>query len=245
MLQIAVCDDTPEDLSIIMQQTKKYLSVQGLKANVEGFSHPDALLMASEKKLFHLYLLDIVMPMMNGIEVGRMLRKHYNCAQIIYLTTSDEFAVEAFSLQAVHYLIKPFTGKELEGALRRAIDNLSSPGSKGLVIRTEAGELRTVNVDAIQYIESRCHTQQVHLKNEIIIEKRRSLARLFEELQKVVPGQFVTPYKGFIINQRAIVTIEARDILLRCGTRIPIPRGSFRKIQAEYVAWRFKEEPES
>ncbi|MDD2413699.1 MAG: LytTR family DNA-binding domain-containing protein [Eubacteriaceae bacterium] len=199
MLQIAVCDDTPEDLSIIMQQTKKYLSVHGLEANVEGFSHPDALLTASEKKLFHLYLLDIVMPMMNGIEVGRMLRKHHNGAQIIYLTTSDEFAVEAFSLQAVHYLIKPFTGKKLDDALQRAIDNLSSPGSKGLVIRTEAGELRTVNVDAIQYIESRCHTQQVHFKNEIIIEKRRSLARLFEELQKVVKGSLSRHTKGSLL----------------------------------------------
>ena len=72
-----------------------------------------------------------------------------------------------------------------------------------------------------------------------MVEKRRSIARLQEELDALAPGQFIAPYKGFLVNLRAIVTVETRSILLRGGDRIPIPRGSFRQLQAQYLAYRF------
>ncbi len=74
MIHIAICDDAPQELKNISLRIKKYIASNDLDAEVEEFSHPDALLLASEKTPFDLYLLDIIMPMITGIDVGRELR---------------------------------------------------------------------------------------------------------------------------------------------------------------------------
>lgn len=216
-----------------------YINEHELDAAVSEFSHPDALLLASEKTPFDLYLLDIVMPMLNGIGVGRELRQRHSSAQIVFLTTSDEFAVEAFSLRAAHYLIKPFSDNQFNEAMERTWEALHFTEPKTLPVRLEGGELRNVDIDEINYVESRGHAANFHLKSFVCTETQRSLSRIYEELEKLLPGQFIQPYKGYIVNQRAIVSIEAAGILLQCGARIPIPRGTLRQLQTQYVAWRF------
>lgn len=239
MLRIAACDDMPEDLALILRNLQRYIRKNELEVEVETFSHPDTLLLAAEKTPFDLYLLDVVMPMINGIDVGRELRQKYGEPQIIYFTTSDEFAVDAFSLRAVHYLIKPFTDEKFDEAMERAMERLHFSEEKTLTIKMEGGELRNVDVDEIKYIESNGHSVQIHLKHSVCTEMRRSLSRLYEELERIVPAQFIQPYKGYVVNQRAIMTIESRALILTDAVRIPIPRGSFRQLQAQYVTWRF------
>ena len=71
MLRIAVCDDMPDELQSLVLLTNQYISAESLDAEVTKFSHPDALLLAIGAESFHLYILDIVMPMVNGLELGK------------------------------------------------------------------------------------------------------------------------------------------------------------------------------
>ncbi len=238
-MKIAICDDRLEDLQKEAAMLEEYLTAREISAEVKCFSHPDALISESEKTKFDLYLLDVVMPMLTGIDVGRELRMRSDRAQIIYLTTSDEFAVEAFSIKAAHYLLKPCTGEQFADAMERALAAISSAKPKQLPVKTEDGDIRFVDLDSIQYIESRGHTQEFHLKEGVFGETRRSLSRILEELERLSPGQFISPYKGYIVNFRSVLTIDAKGILLRCGNKILIPRGEFRRLQEKYVAYRF------
>lgn len=239
MIDIAVCDDSPVELSQITTLAKDYIATNNIDANVISFDHPDALLTFSEKAPFDLYLLDIVMPMINGIAAGRELRSRHDQAQIIYITTSDEFAVDAFSLRAAHYLVKPFSDAQFREAMDRVMAILSASEEKKLTIMLAGGSLHNIDIDDIQYIESNGHTVVFHLKTGTCNEMRRSLSRVFEELERLSPTQFIQPYKGFIVNQRNIVTIESSGITMICGALIPIPRGSLRELQSHYVEWRF------
>lgn len=74
MMRIAICDDISHELQSLVALTDEYLSIDGVDAEVVGFSHPDALLTAIESQSFHLYLLDIVMPMVSGLELGKEIR---------------------------------------------------------------------------------------------------------------------------------------------------------------------------
>lgn len=239
VFKIAICDDMPEELAQISQQLRRYISERKLDAEITEFSHPDILLLAAEQTSFDLYLLDVVMPMITGIGVGRELRGRHSTAQIVYLTASDEFAVSAFSVKAAHYLTKPFTAGDFDEAIDRAMENIQRSASKELTVRGEDGELRMVSVREIEYIESRDHAQEIHLKEEAITEQRRSLARLQEDLDALVPGQFIMPYKGLLVNLRAVVSIEQSSMTLRSGVSVPIRRGSCRQLQAQYTAFRF------
>lgn len=239
MLQIAICDDIPEELARISQHIRRYIKEHHLDAEVAEFSHPDALLLASERIPFDLYLLDVIMPMITGIGVGHELRARHSTAQIVYFTTSDEFALSAFSVKAAHYIIKPFTASDFDEAIDRAMENMRRSAPKELAVRSEDGKLRMINVREIEYIECCDHAQEIHLKIETIIEQRRSLARLQEELDALMLGQFIVPYKGFLVNLSAVVSIESKGVLLRSGARIPIRRGFCRQLQAQYTAFRF------
>lgn len=71
MLHIAICDDQPDQLAAIAAYINDYIEKSALDAEVRLFTHPDELLVACETERFHIYILDIVMPMVNGIEAGR------------------------------------------------------------------------------------------------------------------------------------------------------------------------------
>ncbi|MEG1571893.1 MAG: LytTR family DNA-binding domain-containing protein [Clostridia bacterium] len=238
-MYIAICDDTPDELERISALTHEYLTAHSLIAEVATFLHPDLLLQASEKTPFDLYLLDVVMPMLSGIDVGRELREKHSNAQIIYLTTSSEFAVEAFGLRATHYLVKPFQAAQLDEALSRAMEKWKAAIPKELVLKTKGGELRAIDPDQIQYVESHNHDQFVYLQADVWFEVSRSLSWLCAELEALAPRQFISPCKGYLVNQHAISTIHTKGIVLRCGTRIPIVRGAVHKLQAQYMSFLF------
>jgi DNA-binding LytR/AlgR family response regulator len=123
-LKIAICDDSAEELQKIHDHTKEYAQEHTLDVHITSYSHPDALLLASDQNAFDLYILDIIMPMISGIEVGKHLRKQNPESQIIYVTSSSEYAVNAFAIGAAHYLIKPFSKASFAEAMDRAIKNI-------------------------------------------------------------------------------------------------------------------------
>ncbi len=238
-MRIAICDDSEDDLALASRFAKSYLERTNLQADIEEFSHPDALLTACEKAPFDLYLLDIVMPMISGIDVAKEIRRLQTGAQLVFLTTSDEFAVDAFALNAAHYLVKPFTQIQIDDALSRAIRLSHSKRSKFLVIKTTGGGLRYVDIGDILYVESRDHRQTIHVQGEDIVEARRSLTRILQELEAVEKGRFIAPYKGYIVNMSAISSIDPRAITLKNDVSVPLPRGAFRELRTKYADYRF------
>lgn len=240
MLHIAICDDSEEDLQQVAALTDAYLAEHSITADVRTFSHPDTLLSASEKSPFDLYLLDVVMPMISGIEVGQELRRRQNDAPILYLTTSSEFAVDAFSVHAVHYLIKPVRKADFCAAMARAFDRLASAAPKRFPIRTEGGSLYDLNLEDIFYIESVGHLQRLHCKTGLHTEARRSLALLEEDLQALAPGQFVSPYKGYLVNLRAVRIVNPASLALKNGGTLPLAKRRFRQIREVFFDYNFK-----
>lgn len=78
------------------------------------------------------------------------------------------------------------------------------------------------------------------MKNDKSIEVRESLASIGEELEKMEPGQFIYPYKGYIVNQLFIRKIEPEAIILKDGQSIPIPKRGFRKLKTQYFDFMFQ-----
>lgn len=116
MLRIAICDDMQGELEQISALTNKYITARGLTADVREFCHPDELLTVNETETFHIFLLDIIMPMISGLELGRSIRRTSTDAQIIYITTELGFALDAYAVNPLHYLLKPVDKQSLFSA---------------------------------------------------------------------------------------------------------------------------------
>lgn len=241
MLHIVICDDSPEQLVNIEKAAERYFSnCQDWEAQIEAFDNALLFLESLDKTGgYDIALLDICMPGILGTDLAREIRQRHDITEIIFLTTSDEYAIDAFTLKAAHYLLKPFTQAQFDEAMDRAMARFADGTVKSIVIKPEGGGAQMLDIGEILYIESQGHILTIYTKTGIITEAQRSLSRLMEELEKLSPGQFITPYKGFLANQKAITAIEPWQISLRGGARIPIPKRGFRELQNAYFDYMF------
>ena len=247
MLHVVICDDHPEELEKIRWAAEAYFRNKSeYTVTFYSFANPMSLLDHLEKGgNCDIALLDICMPGVDGLDVARQLQKRYNRVELVFLTTSREFAVDAFALGATHYLIKPFVQTQMDEALERAMRALGPGKRKKMVMQGEGGVLATVEVDNILYVENYRHYRAVYTTMGEMKETRRTMTTFMEELEQLCPGVFIQPYRGYIVNQNAIRAVTKEGILLRSGDRVPIKGGDFRKIRDAYFDWAFRKEGES
>lgn len=202
MVRIAICDDLQEQLDIIQKAVQQYFHDK--KEPTEVFTYNNAMdfVDAFEKEgNFDIVLL--------GTDIAAEMRKQKSRAEIVFLSTSEEFAVEAFAVRAAHYLVKPFTQKEFDQAMDRVMESIRQRHSGKMIFRLVGGGIQVEEVNAILYVESNGHIQKVYAADHSLLETRQSLASLLDTLDAIAPGQFVSPGKSYIVNQSAIRVIKS------------------------------------
>ncbi len=158
-LKIAVCDDCPADRDAIYGALSAFARSEAAPCSIVCFDSPHRLLSCSET--FDLYLLDIMMPAMTGMELAQTLRnKHPQCG-IVFITSSPEFAVQGYTVQAMGYLLKPLREEQFHETFRRVFD-LYAPKTLALTIN---GALVDIPIDSILYMESQLRHTMVFLKS--------------------------------------------------------------------------------
>ncbi len=202
MVRIAICDDLQEQLDIIQKAVQQYFHDK--KEPTEVFTYNNAMdfVDAFEKEgNFDIVLL--------GTDIAAEMRKQKSRAEIVFLSTSEEFAVEAFAVRAAHYLVKPFTQKEFDQAMDRVMESIRQRHSGKMIFRLVGGGIQVEEVNAILYVESNGHIQKVYTADHSLLETRQSLASLLDTLDAIAPDQFVSPGKSYIVNQSAIRVIKS------------------------------------
>lgn len=246
MLKIAVCDDRADQLALVCALAKAYFAArQKWQVEISQFDNSLLFLESLDKSGgCDIALLDVCMPGILGTAVAKEIRARHDKTEIIFLTTSDEYAVDAFAVRAAHYLLKPFSQTEFDEAMDRAVVRFDRGLVKNIVIKPEGGGARMVDINEILYVESLGHLLTAYTTWGSCTEGQRSLTRLFGELEALSPGQFIVPYKGYIVNQKAIQVLEPEQIILLGGQRIPIPKRGFRELQNAYFDYLFTQKKE-
>lgn len=154
MFSIAICDDEPDYVKQIENFVLEYLHCHlELSGQVHTFQCGQELLCQVEQNGgFDLYLLDIIMPGLNGIQTGERLRGLDNGGEIIYLTTSPDYAIDSYSVRAFFYLLKPIEEERLFEVLDAAFEKLNERRSKAVLVTTKDGP-RRILLDQILYVE--------------------------------------------------------------------------------------------
>ncbi len=235
MLSIAICDDQTIHLSVVHKALENYLDEKKLEAEIHDYtSAGDLLSFIEEGNQCDVVILDICIPDMLGTDLAREVRRLSPRTSII---VSRDYAVEAFALGAVHYVLKPFSDSEFFEAMDRAL--VRNEKEKKLLLSLGNGIVESVDINTISYIESVAYRREVHTDTAVYEETRQTLHSLHERLEELSPGQFIQPYRGYIVNQDAIRTIMPDKIILHDGTAIIIKRGDFRRIRENFFSWTF------
>ncbi|MBC5648992.1 LytR/AlgR family response regulator transcription factor [Christensenella tenuis] len=233
---IAVCDDRLDELGQIKELLTYYIQANPHTFHIDYFDSPHALL-HSEIPLceFQLFLLDIVMPKMNGIDLAKQIRLSNSHAAIIFLTTSKDFALDAFRVQAYQYLLKPISPDSLFPVLDKILAIDQNQKNKSLSVKTPHGFVNILCRE-LSHIEFRNHTFYYYLSDgtQIISSYSRSsftstIAPLLNE------EQFIQTHKSYIINISHVRRFLGKTFEMSDGSCIPVSRNRFPEVKKKYL----------
>ena len=238
MLKLCICDDQPGDLERLEGFTAEFFqSRPDLPALVETFRSPfDLLERLEEKGGFDIYLLDILMPHLSGLELARKLRERGETAQILFLTSSREYALDAFAVNAAGYLLKPVEREAFFQAVTAAAQALAPADDPCLLLKTREG-VRKVRLRELVLVESFDHRRMCTLSNGTSLETSATLTSLLERLKG--DGRFFSPHRAYIVNLEFIQGLAGGELLLSNGRRLPVARKQIPQMKKASLNYAF------
>lgn len=229
-MRIAICDDDPREQAQFDEALQRWDPTRSAEKYLDGTSLLEA---AQTQPSFDLVFMDIYMPGENGVDVARALRELSPETGIAFITTSSEHAVEAFSLHALHYLLKPVTTEGIVEAFRR-LTELRSTQRKRISFAV-GPDRHTVFLDQICLLENDNHAVNVSLADG----RRLKVWMSFGELEKKLDDSFLKVNRGIIVNMDYIVRMGTDTCILRDGSRLPIAVRQSTAIRAAYDDYVF------
>lgn len=242
MLKIAICDDIQKELERIAALTSEYLTEHNLDAELRQFGHPDALLTACEKEVFHIYLLDMVMPMVSGLEVGKSIRRSDREAQIIYITTEPGYALDAYAVNPLHYLIKPVERQALFSALELAFSRLNLDDEITITVKTKEG-LRILPANQISCCEYKNHSANYTLIGGEQVKTTTLMGNFAEYIAPLLRDpRFLSPHASFVLNMSRVERLTRDGFYLQDGSFVPVSARQYATVRNSYLNYRLSKE---
>lgn len=238
MLRVAVCDDDIVDCDRIYDYVQDYLNKKNLDAEIRKYNHPDSML--QEGGIFHadIYILDIVMPMLTGLEAAREVRWTQKNAQIIFATSETSYALEAYDVSPINYILKPVNQIKLENSLDRAISNINPEDDKSITVKIKGG-FATIRICNILYVDCNNHKVTFHLLTNDTITTPTLRIGFAEYVEELLPtDMFLRCHESIAVNIAAIDKLVKYEIELRNKEIIPVSRNRYAEIASAYMDYR-------
>jgi DNA-binding LytR/AlgR family response regulator len=192
-------------------------------------------LTATEQESFHIYLLDIVMPMVDGLELGKEIRRFDHEAQIIFITTEPQFALQAYAVNPANYLIKPIDKQQLFDTLTLAISKTSLDDERTFTIKT-ADSLRVIKLSNIACCEYCSHTVIFSITNGEKIHSRTFRESFAEYCTPILKDRrFLQCHTSFVINMRRVERFTKDSFTLYGGKLVPIAAKRYPTVRDAYM----------
>ncbi|SHI38018.1 LytR/AlgR family response regulator transcription factor [Pseudobutyrivibrio xylanivorans] len=239
MLRIAICDDDKLDRDRLHEYVDQYLYERSAQAEVRVFDHPDTLIQECESFRPQVYLLDIVMPMVTGIQAARELRWNQPDAQIIFATSESSYALESFDVNPINYILKPVDKEKLFSTLDLALSRVQDEDKKSITIKIKGG-LCTLRIDEVMYIDYRNHVVTYHMANGEIVSTPTLRIGFSEYMEENHSTQdFVRCHESISVNISAVDKLTKTDITLRNKETVPVSKSRYNEVADSYMNYRF------
>ena len=182
MLKIIACDDDVAFLDRLHRMIDRWSTETGTAVDVALVTRGEDLLARHAASRADIILLDMIMPLVNGMDTARELRQADTAVRLVFLTSSPEFALESYEVRAFDYLLKPVTYERLA----QLLDELSSmrpAATDELVIKTSFG-YHALRLSDIEYAEARNKHVVFHLRDGRDIEALESFGGADRKLDR-------------------------------------------------------------
>ena len=240
-LRVAIVDDEEPARAILREYLQQEAGVEIVAECSNGFEAVRAVANLKPDVL----LLDVQMPKLDGFEVLELIERE---VAVVFVTAYDQYALKAFDVHAVDYLLKPFIPERLTQALERVRARLtrghppSEPLSARLrppqgpvarVLIRDGANVHIVPLAKIDYAEAQDDYVSIHAERRAYL-KEQTMAQLEATLD---PAHFVRIHRSYLLNIDRLAKVEVTDkesrvAILRDDTRLPISRSGFARLSA-------------
>ena len=234
-MYIAVCDDSVQELRQLEAVLKAFVRLYAPGVRFELFSNPEQLLISAREKRFTHYLLDVVMPVMDGISAAQEIRCFDTDAKIIFLTTSREFAYESYRVRACDYLLKPASEEELTDVLSRLLHQ--ERALEACMILQDGSRIFRLPYSQISHVE----VSQKKLYFTLTDGQVRQAPGTITEAEKTLCGrrEFLKIHRSYIVNLQQISSLSPDGCMMFTGHNLPVSRLLYRQVQERFMAQLF------
>jgi len=242
-IRTLVVDDEPIARARVVSLLKEEADIEVIGECANGQQAMSAIESSSPDLLF----LDIQMPEVNGLDLARTIQSTGTPA-VVFVTAYDEYALRAFEVHALDFLLKPFSAERFRSALGHAREQVSQRRKGATVPKADAerravrpnrlmiksgGRIHFVRMADIDWCEAQGNYVRVHVAQQEPLV-RDTMSRLESELD---PQQFVRIHRSTIVNVDRIQEMQSSFngeyvVLLRTGTRLTLSRGYREILQA-------------
>ena len=237
-MKVIIIDDEPLARSIVKEYLKGITNAELVAECNDGFEGLKAIQQFQPDIIF----LDIQMPKINGFEMLELIEEP---PAVIFTTAFDEFAIKAFELNAVDYLLKPFSKERFEKALQKyhqqqnnssiekVIETASqSPAQQNRVVVKDGNKIKIIPVHQVHYLEAADDYVKI-ISNDGNFLKKRTMSFFEKSLE---PFQFVRVHRSYIVNTQLITRIDAYEkdshlLLLTTDEKIPVSKAGYAKLK--------------
>ena len=159
----------------------------------------------------------------NGISVGKRLRQMGKQGELIFLTSSNDYAADSYEVRAFFYLLKPVEEEKLFRVLDQAVEKLTQQEKKTLLLETREGT-RCVPLDRILYAERAGRVMRCHCTDGVL--DSQTLRMPFREAAAplLADPRFYLCGASFVLNFRHVTGIKGQEALLDNGEALTLPR---------------------
>ena len=241
---VIIEDETPAR-DILKHYLKDFDEIEIIAECADGFA---GLKTISELKP-ELVFLDIQMPRLNGFELIEVMTEK---PVIIFTTAYDQFAIKAFELNAIDYLLKPFPKERLRGAVNKAVEKIGRgkgeekpaselmeklpfpSGSLNRIVVRKGNAINLIPVDQIKYIEAQ--DDYVMIYHSAGKALKQQTMKFYDD--NLPSSDFVRIHRSYLVNVGEIKRIEpyGKDnhvAVLQSGDKLPVSRAGYKHLREE------------
>lgn len=234
-LKIALCDDNINALDFLYSTLWNYQVATDINLIIDKYTNPKDLLTAyKEPGTYHIVLLDIEMPEMNGIKVAEIIRKLKDRQVIIvFISNYPQYMQESFAVHPFHYLQKPLKEHTIYELMHQILEEIQDSHILYSIISTDTSE-QTININDVLYIEvmnGKTKELAFHFFEKTIVA-RGTLLHWEKELSEY---NFYLCRRGILLNLQHVHYFDKNNIILNNGKSIPVSRTNLKKLKELYI----------
>ena len=233
MLRNAVCDDTREECDFIVEYASVFFEGRQMAVHIDTYEKGSELIEAGQE--YDLYLLDVLMPGLTGIETAARLGKGNHA--VVFITSSLEAAVDGYSVNAAGFILKPVERNHFEATMERVVNQYL--GEREACISVIHNRVPVhLKLERIAWFENRLHRVFVTLTSGETLAIGQKLSDLQEELKE--HPQFLRCHQSYVVNLEQVERLEDSCFHMREGQLIPISRNFYKQSKNAYYHHRLK-----